>query len=185
MPRKVRDEDEIRATAEELPTKPPEDIVERVRKKQKGAKLVYRAGWWTNPLTGEKEKSALVRCTACGGEFHLEHVGFSSGCCRGYGIRSDPFGFLDPADKQVKATGHTCLCPLCGAGAEALHIGKITQTAVIEKTHFMTIHNIRGHLVLLSWIMFKECDKEAKVSWDVRLYEGIATVGGFPVRFTG
>lgn len=185
MPRKVRDENEIRATADELPTEPPKELVERIKAKQKSAKLVYRAGWWRNPLTEQKEKTALVKCTACGEEFHLEHIGFSSGCSRGYGMRSDPFGFLDPADKQVKATGDTCLCPCCGAGAEALHIGKITQTAVIEKTCFMTLHNIRGHLVLLSWILFKECNKYAEVFYNVRLYEGLATVGGFPVRFTG
>lgn len=185
MPRKIRDENEIRATADALPTAPPAEFVERIKKKQKAAKLVYRAGWWRDPLTGQKEKTALVRCTACGEEFHLEHIGFSSGCSRGYGMRSDPFGFLDPADKQVKATGDTCLCPCCGAGAEALHIGKITQNAVVEKTHFMTLHNIRGHLVLLSWILFKECNKAAEVIYNVRLYEGLATVGGFPVRFTG
>lgn len=185
MPRKVRDEREIRATADELPTEPPKELVERIKAKQKSAKLVYRAGWWRNPLTDQKEKSALVKCTACGEEFHLEHIGFSSGCSRGYGMRSDPFGFLDPADKQVKATGDTCLCPCCGVGAEALHIGKITQTAVVEKTRFMTLHNIRGHLVLLSWILFKECNKDAEVFYNVRLYEGLATVGGFPVRFTG
>ena len=185
MPRKVRDENEIRATADALPTAPPAEFVERIKKKQKAAKLVYRAGWWRDPLTGQKEKTALVRCTACGEEFHLEHIGFSSGCSRGYGMRNDPFGFLDPMDKQVKGTGDTCLCPCCGAGAEALHIGKITQNAVVEKTHFMTLHNIRGHLVLLSWILFKECNKDAEVFYDVRLYEGLATVGGFPVRFTG
>ena len=185
MPRKVRDENEIRATADELPTEPPKEIVERIKKKQKAAKLVYRAGWWKDPLTGQKEKTALVKCTACGEEYHLEHIGFSSGCSRGYGMRSDPFGFMDPADKQTKATGDTCICPCCGAGAEALHIGKINHTAVIEKTSFMTLHNIRGHLVLLSSILFKECNKDAEVFHTVRLYEGVATVGGFPVRFTG
>ena len=185
MPRKVRDENEIRATADELPTKPPKKIIERIKKKQKSAKLIYRAGWWREPITGQKEKTALVKCTACGETFHLEHIGFSSGCSRGYGMRSDPFGFLDPTDKQVKATGDTCLCPCCGAGAEAIHIGKITNTTTIEKTHFMTLHNVRGHLVLLSWILFKECNKNAEVFYDVRLYEGLATVGGFPVRFTG
>ena len=39
--------------------------------------------------------------------------------------------------------------------------------------------------MLLSWILFKECNKDAEVFYNVRLYEGLATVGGFPVRFTG
>lgn len=58
MPRKVRDENEIRATADELPTEPPKEFVERIKAKQKSAKLVYRAGWWRNPLTEQKEKTA-------------------------------------------------------------------------------------------------------------------------------
>ena len=40
MPRKVRDENEIRATADELPTEPPKEFVERIKAKQKSAKLV-------------------------------------------------------------------------------------------------------------------------------------------------
>ena len=39
--------------------------------------------------------------------------------------------------------------------------------------------------MLLSWILFKECNKDAEVFYNVRLYEGLATVGGFPIRFTG
>lgn len=185
MAKKKRDEAEIRATADELPTEPPEEIVEIIKAKQKEAMLVYRAGWWRNPLTDQKEKSALVKCTACGEKYHLVHVPFSSGCSRGYGMKSDPFGFIDSADEKVKSSGDKCKCPSCGACVTAMHIGKISQTALIEKTFFMTFHNIRGHLVLLSWILFKECDKNADVSYTVRRYEGIAMVGGLPVRLTG
>lgn len=185
MPRRKRDEDELRATVAELPQEPPPETVERIRAKQKSAKLVYRAGLWRDPLTGEKQKTALVKCTACGEEYHLGRIDFSSGCSRGYGARKDPFGFLDPADEQAKATGDTCICPCCGVGAEALHIGKIKHTAKIEATYFMTFHNIRGHLVLLSWILFKECNKDAEVIYTLRRYEGVGVVGGYPVRFTG
>ena len=178
MAKPKKDEDEIRATAAELPTEPPEEAVQLARAEQKSAKLVYRAGWWKEPITGQKEKTALVKCTACGEEYHLEHVPFSSGCSRGYGMRSDPFGFLDPADKESKGSGDTCICPCCGACATAIHIGKINQTTEIDKTCFMTLHNIRGHLVLLSWILCKDCNKEAEIFYTVRLYEGIAVVTG-------
>lgn len=126
MAKKKRDEAEIRATADELPMEPPKEIVEIIKAKQKEAMLVYRAGWWRDPLTGQKEKTALVKCTACGEKYHLVHVPFSSGC-------SDPFGFIDPADEKVKSSGDKCKCPSCGACVTAMHIGKISQTALIEK----------------------------------------------------
>lgn len=185
MPRRVRDEEEIRATAEELPIEPPEEAIEIIKKRQNSTLLIYRAGWCKDILTGEKEKTALVKCTTCGKEYHLRHVAFSQGCGKGYGMKSDPFGFLDSADNEAKGSYDSCICACCGAGAKAIHIGKISNTTEVDTTYFMTFHNIRGHFVMLSWILFKESDKYGRISYKVRRYEGLATIGGEPIRFTG
>lgn len=100
-------------------------------------------------------------------------------------MKSDPFGFLDPADNESKGSSDTCICPICGAEATAIHIGKIKDTTTIDKNHFMTLHNVRGHLVLLSWILFKDCDKEGGIYYTTHLYEGIMLVDGSPIRLTG
>lgn len=100
-------------------------------------------------------------------------------------MKSDPFGFLDPTDNESKGSFDTCICPNCGAGATAIHIGKIKDRVTIDKNPFMTLHNIRGHLVLLSWILFKDCDKEGYIYYDTHLYEGIMIVDGSPIRLTG
>lgn len=179
-----RDEAEIEATRKELPLTPPKEIVEEMKKRQTSAKLVYRLGYYREPITGLKQKAALVRCTACGEKYYLDYVSGGGGChCGGYG---DSFGFVDPLDSEPKQTGSTCVCPECGAGAEGLHIGHIRHTTeIIDKSYFMTIHNVRGHFAALSWILFKECDKDGKVYYTLQKYEATVIIGGMPIRYTG
>ncbi len=184
MTRKKRDTEEIEATAAELPLTPPDEIVEIIKKRQRATKLVYRASYYTDPLTGLKHKTALVSCTACGEKYHLDYTHAIPKCSNGYG--GDSFGFIDPLDSEAKRTGSTCICPECGAAAEGLHIGKIHGKIYdIERNYFVTVHNIRGHFAALSWVLFKECDKEANVYYTLRRYEGVVTIGGMPVRYTG
>lgn len=184
MAQKKRDVKEIEATRDELPTKPPEEIVEEIKKRQKVVKLVYRLGYYREPITGLKHKAALVTCTGCGERYYLDYASGGCGChCGGYG---DSFGFVDPLDSEPKQTGSTCVCPECGAGAEGLHIGHIRHTTeIIDKSYFMTIHNVRGHFAALSWILFKECDKDGKVYYTLQKYEATVIIGGMPIRYTG
>ena len=183
MAKKKRDDAEIEALRCELPLNPPPAVLETIKNRQKAAKLVYRCGYYREPITGLKKKAALVHCTACGEGYYLDYAVGGWGChAGGYG---DSFGFIDPLDHEAKCTGTTCICPECGAEAEALHISHIRGTYVVDKTYFLTVHNIRGHFVALSWILFKECDKEANISYTIRRYEGNAIVGGRPIRYTG
>jgi len=184
MAQKKRDVKEIEATRDELQTKPPEEIVEEIKKRQKVVKLVYRLGYYREPITGLKHKAALVTCTGCGERYYLDYASGGCGChCGGYG---DSFGFVDPLDSEPKQTGSTCVCPKCGAGAEGLHIGHIRHTTeIIDKSYFMTIHNVRGHFAALSWILFKECDKDGKVYYTLQKYEATVIIGGMPIRYTG
>lgn len=184
MAGKKRNEEEISAVCRSLPLEPPADVVENIKKRLTAAKLVYRASFYTDPLTGLKHKTALVSCTECGEKYHLQYTQARAAGCR-YGGTGDSFGFIDPLDNEPKMTGSTCICPECGAAAEALHINKIRTTFTFDKKYFMTIHNIRGHFVSLSWVTFKECDKDANVTYVTDRYEGIATVDGKPIRYTG
>lgn len=184
MAQKKRDVKEIEATRDELPTKPPEEIVEEIKKRQKVVKLVYRLGYYREPITGLKHKAALVTCTGCGEQYYLDYASGGCGChCGGYG---NSFGFVDPLDSEPKQTGSKCVCPECGAGAEGLHIGHIRHTTeIVDKSYFMTIHNVRGHFAALSWILLKECDKDGKVYYTLQKYEAIVIIGGTPIRYTG
>ena len=183
MARKKRDEQEIETVRRLLPKAPPPEALEEMKRRQKAQKLVYRGGYCREPITGMKEKAALVHCTACGESYYLDYSVGGGGChAGGYG---DSFGFRDPLDHEAKITGNTCICPECGAEAEALHISHIKGVSDIERNYFMTVYNLRGHFVALSWVLTKQVDKEGRVSWDVRKYEGIAMIGGMPIRYTG
>lgn len=180
---KKKDHAEISAVLAELPQTPSQEVVDAVKGRLKGDRLVYRAGYYTEPLTGLKQKAAQVHCTACGRDFYLSYYRCTP-CHNGGGV--DAFGFYDPLDNEPKQTGSTCICPECGAEAQALHIGHISSTGTaIASGYFMTLHNVRGHFVALGWQIFKEVDKDGRIYFTVRRYEGVGIIDGRPVRFSG
>lgn len=183
MARQKRDEEEIQATAAELPLEPPEEIVEELKKQCKDGLMIYKASSWTDPLTDIKEKTVRIHCSVCGHEQEVDRYEYIPGCSSGY--TTDKFGFHDPTDHSVKFSGNVCICPNCGIGVEVIHVSRIKDTHIFDSADCMTSHNVRGHLVLLSWKMFKECNKEGVTSYTIKRREGIGVVGGYPVRFTG
>lgn len=180
-----RDEKEIEALADELPLKPSADIVEIIKKRQKSNRLVYRVGYVVDQMTGLKTKAVKVSCTSCGDFCYMSYAAGGMGCGHNGGYVSAPFGFYDDRMESIYH-GNSCICPMCGCESEALYIGRITNNEYeMSRNFFVTIHNIRGHLVALSWIVFKYTDKEANVKYQIRRYEGVATIGNRPIRYTG
>lgn len=169
--------EEIKRTREALPVTPPECAIEAAKKRMKKARLVYRAGW------RESARVSDVRCTACGRRFHLEYVKENSMCRHGYG--GNRTGFIDPVSGEVKFSGDDCVCPFCGAAAKALHVSAVRTSAPVENIYFLTLHNVRGHMALLSWNLMKKCDKNGDVCYDLGKYEGAVMIGGKPIRFVG
>ncbi len=185
MARKKRNEEEIEAVRQLLPVNPPDEALEEIKRRQKKALLIYRAGYVADPITNIKTKMAEVRCTACGAHFWLDNTYRLRGCHAG-GNYSHEFGFIDPADWEAKGSGDTCLCPECGSGAQAMHVSKLRHELNVYDTYFfMTSHNVLGHFVLLSWLLQKSCDKTGKVYYDVKRYDGAAIIDGMPIRYTG
>lgn len=184
MARAKRDEAEIQATVAALPLEPSAEVIEKAKARCNADYLIYKAGYWTEPLTGEKEKTALVHCTACGEEVHLGRWDYPHAGCR-FAYSTEKIGFLDPADNMQKGSYDSCICPCCGKGVEALHVSRIKNEYVMCSFVFMTLHNVRGHFVLLSWKLFKRCDKSGKVRFDLFRRDGWAVIGGVPIWFTG
>lgn len=183
MASKKRDEAEIEAVRAGLPANPPPEVLEEIKGGMKAAKLIYRSAFVRDPITNLREKAVLLTCTACGKQGYLSPTYVSQGCHAG-GYRAT-LGFIDPLDHDPKCTGSTCLCPECGAEAEALHVSKIRDETFIEKNYFIVVYNIRGHFVALSWILFKNCGKDGRIIFHLQKYEGIALIGGRPIRYTG
>ena len=186
MARVKRNEEEIQATCDELPLLPPEEVLEEVKDKRlKAGVLIYKSSWWMDPLTEKKEQTALVHCTVCGQETHLQKVSYTSGCSRSYSYSGDKIGFIDPADGAEKYSGNVCICPKCQTGMNALHSSKIRNEYAIDSAAFMTASVVRNHYVLLGWMVVKKCNKEGKVWHDVYRTDAMTVIEKTPVRFTG
>ena len=162
-----------------FPHEPPGDPIAVLKKRGylKKDALIYRVAYVKNPLTDKKEKMVKVVCTDCGESAYLEHV--PGGECRCSGAT---FGFIDPADKQAKKSYNTCICPCCGRGLTARHIGDFKKIFELDSKQFLTVHNIEGSLAVLSWIATKYADNEGKVHYGYRGFEGVAVVDGTLVR---
>lgn len=185
MARQKRDEEEIQATAAELPLEPPNDVIETVKGWQKKGIMLYRVGWYTDPLTDIKEKIVVGKCTACGKSHYFEYSNWRGGCSCSWAAEQAPFSFIDPMDHCAKATNNDLLCPSCGSAVTAVHIGAFKEYYTIDFTHFMTASIVHGHYVFLGWALQKRCDKEGTVDYILRKMDAMTVIGKSPVRFTG
>ena len=168
MARQKRDEEEIQATAAELPLEPSGRVIVRVKGRQKKGIMLYRAGRWTDPLTEITEKIVVGKCTVCGENHNFDYSDWKGGCSCSWEAERAPFGFIDPMDYCAKATHDDLLCPSCGSAVTAVHIGAFKKYYTIDFTHFMTASVVRGHYVFLGWALQKRCDKEGAVDYSLK-----------------
>ena len=138
--------------------------------------LVYKVAYIENPLTGLKEKMVKVKCSACGEEAYLEYVPGGE-CHNSYG----KFGFKDLGNNDV-TDNMSCLCPSCGKGVKALHIGSFKAHRSIDDHMICTVHNIKGHLTVLSWLVKKDITKDGNVRYFQEGVDGFMVVDNKMVR---
>lgn len=180
-------EKDIEITVSELPNRPPDDIYETMERygTLDGDALIYQVGWEKDVLTGLKHKAVKVTCTACGKTYYLEYMPIESGCH--YGCSSS-YGFVLPHGNELMYHGQSCLCPECGACCEVAHVSRFRYFGslwVISSGICLTAHCVGKHLCLLSWRIYKCCDKEGNIKYRAEKYEGVMIVGGKPIRLAG
>jgi len=167
-----------------VPTTPPEELLEYMRAKGffDEHRLVYRAAWMTDPLTGIKEKCVEVRCTACKDMFHEAHVPGECGCAA---YSSPAFGFHNSLTTENIKSGSITMCPQCGAGVRAMHIRELQIPAPIVQTHPLTVQVINGRLTLLCWYVKKLVFKNGETAIESMPYEGYILDGRKMIRMSG
>ena len=180
-------EKEIKITVSELPNRPPEEVYKTMEDYGTigGDALVYRAGWVKDHLCGIKRKAVKVTCTACGETYYLEHANLN-GCNAGW--CPSTYGFIHPETNEIIYNGRNCLCPECGAECEAAHVSRFRYFGSLWTISYglcLTAHNVEGHLCLLSWRIYKCCDKEGNINYRAEKYEGMIVIGGKPIRVAG
>lgn len=163
-----------------IPTTPPDDTLEIIQGRGylRDDRLIYGCEWVYDPYEKKKVRKVKVVCTKCGGEAYLPYV--ESGCGR-YG---GAWGFLDPTNSAT-TDGGTCLCPTCMVGTTAMHRPSRNSSRLINDHIFMSIHNVLGHLVLLSWHIAKYVRSDGTVFYKSQRYEGAVIVEKTIVRIRG
>lgn len=179
-------EKEVEATVAELPLFPPKNTVDELTSREiMGSNvLIYRSAYIDDPLEEQKKKMVKVHCTSCGEDCYLPHVPLDSDGCH-MSRPPAPYGFEEISTKEVIYHGVDCLCPCCGEGVTAVHVGRFHKILEIEAVCCLSFHRVRGHLAMLAWSIAKQCDKEGKTFYEYRRYEGAVIINGRPIRVSG
>lgn len=144
-------------TCDDLPDRPSEELIQWARQKLIGDihALVYRSGWYRDPMTDIREECVDTICSACGENMKLSKIRAGE-CCSSYAPA--PFGFLGYGGEQVIHRQQT-ICPCCGAKAEAVHIGRINGYYTLRNCWPLEVCAINGRLALICWYIRLEVDK--------------------------
>lgn len=137
--------------AAELPQEPPEGLIPWLQKRGKLQEHViwYKAAWVHDPLSGQRKRMAELRCSACGGTMYADRIPNPG----------NTFGYLDPESGHPVSNGNRVLCPMCGCGAEALHIGRGQGGHYGKRYWPLTITRIGDKLALVGWCVGKFINK--------------------------
>lgn len=144
----------------DIPNKPPEGVVKWLREKGyfEQQYILYRADWEYDPLSERKVRVVRCHCSECEREYTQPYMPVDVCCSRAYTpVR---FGFLNETYAANVFTGDKTQCPICGAKAEAIHVGQFRNNFIIESVYPMTVHNINGHAVLLQWRVEYKLNKQ-------------------------
>ena len=162
-----------------LPTEPPEGLVAWLLKEGllKKELLIYRADWYTEPLSEEKERVVKLTCTACHRSQYADKV--ENQCHNG----GPAFGFIHPETREVMGSGRHCHCPMCGAEVAAVHIGNMGQWQCVE-AYPMTVHKLGDKLALCGWCVKKWFEKDGRSGITVWPYEAYVVEERAMIRLT-
>lgn len=140
---------EVKDYSQLLPTKPPEDMGNWLYNTVDVPEyIVYRADWYTDPLTGIKKKGVKCVCTSCGCKFIMNHV--KTDAC-GARYSTAPFGYEDIGTNMTIISGDNTVCPSCGNVVTAIHIVSISEHMPRKIYYPVTIERIDNALAIIAW----------------------------------
>lgn len=151
--------------AQELPVLTPEGLIEWATKTllKEDHVLLYRSGWYADPLTDIKESCVDLRCSVCGKTAKAEMI--APGCSHAY--HHAPFGFADQDGTSV-ISGDTLLCPICGQPVKAVYVGSVGGIYVVGSYTPLVVTAIRNRLVLTYWTITRLVDDTARETLEVK-----------------
>lgn len=169
-----------------LPNKPPEGLIQWMKDNGRFDKnyIVYKHAYRYNPLTGLNEKMVQCTCSACKETFYLPRA--ESICCHvGYSLA--PFGFVNVinGNSENVISGDTTICPLCGDGVEAIHIGQLRRDILINEYIPMSIHRVKNRLALITWYICRKLSPAGETSIYCKPFEAYVVEDRKIVKLVG
>ena len=166
-----------------LPTEPPEDMISWLISNDyfKKAYITYKSSWVSDPLTGEKERMVHCTCSDCGNEWYAARV--DAGGCHG-SYAPAPFGFINPLYSDSVISGGVTICPYCDSEAEAIHIGNIRDTKLVDELYPMTIERVNDNIALIAWRIVRVLHKNGRMAFEKYPYEAYVCEDRKLIRLT-
>lgn len=154
---------------------PPADMVDWLKKKGCFRKkwLIFKCGYFTNPLSGEKEKVLDVVCTACGESFKVRRT---ENCeerapegCSGWALRPPERCYCGSVGDTVVEDGKETICPECGAKVIGKHTSNVTTC--FDNEWPLVISRVGDYLILAGYRVNRACKKDGSSTIRVNPYE--------------
>lgn len=177
--------EEVEKTTNALPLVPPAHTVETLINHGIGGKdiLIYRAGRYSYPGEVCKRSAVRVTCTACHSSWIAEKV--TKKDCRQSWISHISFRPLDDVVEIHDQDNFTC--QNCGRTLRVVHVSHFggRKTYGLDGTWCMTVHNVRGHLCVLQWVVEKLTDKDGSTFYKYHKKNGTLIVDGRCITVKG
>lgn len=146
-------------------------ILKRASDLVSGDALIYKYDReFIEGADGARKKIVRGYCTACRTESILDYVAIG-GCSRS-GC-SDSYGFIDPADGDVKITGRKCQCPNCGKNVETIREAAIGHARELGNSYFITSYKMNSIFMLLEWHIDRTVYRDGSIKINVYPEDGI------------
>lgn len=162
--------------ADLVPNEPPKGLADWCNKKRKVNLLIYKVGYYYEPLEDRNKKCVKCKCTACGAVTMQEYTKLNN-----------RIGFIhSETGKEIFGNKETT-CPECGKSVTAEHVSCFGSRngTVIERYWPVTFHNVNGNVAVLQWCGERRVDRTGKDELNIYQYSGAVFSKTEKIRLTG
>ena len=121
---------------------PPKGLADWCNEKRKMDLLIYKVGYYYEPLEDRNKKCVKCKCTACGAVTMQEYTKLNN-----------RIGFIHSKTGEEIFGNKKTTCPECGKSVTAEHVSSFGSRngTVIERYWPVTFHNVNGNVAVLQW----------------------------------
>lgn len=163
---------------EQISNVPPPEVEAHARKLFSTNYIVYKSEFVFNPLTGQKERMAWCRCTACNETIYETYL--PAGCHKGLP------SFINSQTNEQIGSGQDTICPICGAQVTAHHSTSIGQSRCMQQVFPINLQKLKDNKVaLLQWVAERRVNHNGEVTVVIEPCEGFVFESKKAVRLNG